>query len=405
MRQNRFGSRWPAGTANQMRVAPTGNVNDRFHYLIADASGFNVIGQITRNGINTRVLFEDFPGIFQAGNTYTIRVVRTSRFATPTFANLQGCQIAFLTVPAQVDLPLTKLTASTCGRTTYAVCQTAVSNNTGINGVNHFNAIPVNNATAYDFQVMDASYGIIGTITTNHLGRVFLGNHPTIFSYGNTYHIRVRAHLGNAVGLYGDTCTIATIQDPSIVSPNPTSLRNSNWSNVMPSTVLTRIDVAGASSYEYQFFTDPSLAPMYLYATATVPASRQLMAGDVVPGLLPSSQYYVTVSANVCGQFSQVVTSTPITTGSILPRLSNTTSQIKAFPNPFNKHATLFLESKNTTKVMVNVYDIMGKLVSSNQMIANNYFEIGEGLSNGHYIVEAIEADGTKHTTKLVKTN
>lgn len=389
---------------NQMRVDPTGNSEDQFFFQIRDVSDVNILGTARANGRNTRVEFADLSSVVSYGNTYNVRVVRGDRFTIPNFSNAPVCQIGFIQEPTVVNIPLTQLLATSCNSLNFTLDPLAISNQTSSQNVNNFNAMQVVGATGYDFQVMDQMNNVLGVISTNAIGRVFVSNHTNIFQYGQTYQISVRAIVGTTAGDWGAACTIGFIQDPSIVAPQPTALRNCNMLNVEASTVLQRINVLGANRFIFNFYTDA--AATNLYASATVRSGNQLLVGDIVPGLMPNTTYYVTVTAFVGGIATPAGNVCSITTIGLAPRIGSSNLNgvfgINAYPNPFTSNSTVLVSSNNDAPVLLNIYDISGRLVRSSVIAVNQNVEIGNDLSAGHYVLEAIQNGGERVTFKLL---
>jgi len=86
------------------------------------------------------------------------------------------------------------------------------------------------------------------------------------------------------------------------------------------------------------------------------------------------------------------------------------TSELKAFPNPFHDNFTLLVPSQTNSKIQVMLYDISGRLVyrsgSENVLKGMNTIKVatGSNLTAGIYTVVVINTDDkTTKTFKLIK--
>jgi hypothetical protein len=76
--------------------------------------------------------------------------------------------------------------------------------------------------------------------------------------------------------------------------------------------------------------------------------------------------------------------------------------QVKVIPNPTENQFTLFVEKGNNEKIVVLVYDVLGRMVKHIENSEGHLIRFGEDLKVGSYMVIVRQGNNTK-TVKLVK--
>jgi len=99
-----------------------------------------------------------------------------------------------------------------------------------------------------------------------------------------------------------------------------------------------------------------------------------------------------------------VVTNGAVTKGTIIEKepVSLDKFQVKVIPNPTENQFTLFVEKGNNEKIVVVVYDVLGRVVKHIEKSDTQLIRFGEDLKVGSYMVIVRQGNNTK-TVKLVK--
>lgn len=383
-----------------------------YYFQIRDASDVVILdtlqGSVINNNSRKFLELANHPSIFQAGNTYNVRVVAGSSNTLPTFNGVTPCAIGILAAPDPMNLPNTTIITEQCGASSFVL-----DPNSPGQGFNKVNAIPIPGATGYIFRIYDMSNTLLATIPSSALARrVIFTDHPAIFNWNTSYIVTVAVQMGALTGNEGAPCTI-TIQDipqtiniPAVQLVGCGTLAAHNSLDVAAGRIVSQT-VNGAGQYQFRFYTDA--AATMLYATATQ-RGKALTLGNVAPGLAPNTTYYVRVNGLVAGVPSLDGGICEITTANVAPRFGNVDLNgteifgINAYPNPFTNNATVIVSSNENEAATLNIYDISGRIVSTMQVAVNQSIEIGTGLAAGHYVLEAVRSNGERATFRLAKT-
>jgi hypothetical protein len=76
--------------------------------------------------------------------------------------------------------------------------------------------------------------------------------------------------------------------------------------------------------------------------------------------------------------------------------------EVRVIPNPTENQFTLFVEKGNNEKIVVVVYDVLGRVVKHIEKSDSQLIRFGEDLKVGSYMVIVRQGNNTK-TVKLVK--
>lgn len=89
----------------------------------------------------------------------------------------------------------------------------------------------------------------------------------------------------------------------------------------------------------------------------------------------------------------------------IVIKKSNESSSLKAlvFPNPFEERITISFKETLTVKVIVEIHDVIGKLVYKGQFLPSRTIQINlNNLSTGSYVLNAMSGSRTLNS-KVIK--
>jgi len=75
---------------------------------------------------------------------------------------------------------------------------------------------------------------------------------------------------------------------------------------------------------------------------------------------------------------------------------------VKAWPNPTENQFTLQVESNSDEKIVVVVYDVLGRAVKYIEKVNGKQVKFGEDLKTGSYFAE-IRQGNNRQTIKLIK--
>jgi hypothetical protein len=84
--------------------------------------------------------------------------------------------------------------------------------------------------------------------------------------------------------------------------------------------------------------------------------------------------------------------------------LSNTTSDINVYPNPFNTDFMIsIIESDTLKQYTICIIDMTGETISIINTTSGSKTIVGDGLSSGMYLIKSMSSDGEVQTTKVIK--
>lgn len=345
---------------------------------------------------SANLYLRDYTHIFSQGNSYSIKV---RGYMGPTPGNWSPtCQIA---IPPVMP-PNTQIRPDICGTKSLTLAQN--NGGTDVSGIHFIVVERVAGAIYYEFEVLDEFFSQYrGSAYADSKGRLHPRDYQHIFQWGETYQIRVRALTDFSAGNWGNYCQISILPNPALSNIPDTKLRQCN--QTLTSSNIRANDVAGATQFRFEFFTDAAATQLFAIATSNV----NLNIANVNPPLTPNTNYFVLVSARVNGQWGTPSVSNlcRITTPNALPRMPNIAAnnnfQITGFPNPFHASATLVIKSSNDTQVQLTIADITGRIISNQSIQTNLPFEFGEHIASGAYLIIAEDKNGNKAYFKSIK--
>lgn len=311
-----------------------------------------------------------------------------------------SCLIGLIPDPAISGVPSTKIRTSDCGKLNFGLGGTAVAD-------------VVSGAAEYEFEIRNNT-------TNAYIASKFQSSNVLTFStvpafqWNTQYKISVRARISSTWGTFGTACTIGFICDPNVCGVPSTSLRTSDCGklNVAFSTgYVVANTVAGATAYDFEI-TDLSTSSIVSVQTRSNP---NLFINSITPVLLITKQYSIRVRAVISGVAGNYGSACTIGFASGSREIGETIEtsntiidsefKIQVYPNPFNELSTLLISGSKNERASVQIYDIIGNLISETIVNTNENFSFGEQLSNGNYILKVVNSDGEQSITRLVKTH
>ena len=219
------------------------------------------------------------------------------------------------------------------------------------------------------------------------------------------YNVRVKIDMGTYHGDYGTGCLIGIM----VVQLRSVDCGRTNFNLV--SSVIVSDWVSGATQYTFEFKNLSNIV------VATISQASNVLNLSSVTGLTANTNYNVRVKIDMGTYHGDYGTSCLIGFG---PSLRMTEEQYKgnnssvgevdffdliSYPNPFTGTATIKINCSSCEDATLRLFDISGQVVMQRILKANESLEIGEGLSAGIYIAEAIQKNGNRSRIKIVKTN
>lgn len=215
------------------------------------------------------------------------------------------------------------------------------------------------------------------------------------FAYGKSYSVRVSTRVGGIPGPYSVPCKVST---PAL----PASMNNCN-------AVLTSMD-------ELQYSTLVKYASNYAYMVSSASLnftkiefrSTRTINGASISGLLPGTTYDIQVAyTNPDGSLSAYGPVCTMTTPQAVGKFTQSNDvafNAFTYPNPFTNNFTLNVSSISQDKVVVNVYDMVGRLVEHRSANVSELesTQIGNNFQSGVYNVIVTQGENVK-TLRIIK--
>ncbi len=339
------------------------------------------------------------------GTSFNTNITSAGTY-TLTVTELNGCSASTsITISAGTNcVPATQMSNGVCGNMSY-VKTSSIS------------CLPVSGATQYEWQFSN-SFGVYATkITTTSY--ILLHSVSPIINWGTNWNIKVRAKIGNNVGPYSSDCSIGIMLDPSIYGVPQTTLRiqdcNKQNYKINADNRLIANPVSGAIQYEFEFSDAISGAVV----ATKLQTNNVLFLNTVSPALSFPAQYNVRVRARIASTWGAF--GTPCLIGiigmnreddtnneaaALLDDIANdaTSFDLMVMPNPFNEETTVLINTNINEVFDVKVYDVIGNIVFSQEIISNNKLNIGSSFAQGSYIMVATNQKNKRRTFRFVKT-
>ncbi len=282
-------------------------------------------------------------------------------------------------VKTPVTAGLTKLIDSQCGSTLASISTPIWANEVYL-------------ATNYRFEVSNGNY----TNTIETTNRYFLLSQLSGVNYNSTYTIRVAVKFDSVWQEYGLPCTVSTP-----VTLTTTKLIDSLCGGKLSSLTsqILANEVYLATDYRFEV-TNESLV-------RTCETKLRYFLFSQLPG---GGSNNATYSIRVAVKYNNVwqpygPSCTLKTPTNVVARMSNSNEiqenifAVKAFPNPFDSHFNLTIESSSDELVEVKVYDMIGRQLEVQKATVTELTtkEIGNNYPAGVYNVIVSERDKVKY--------
>ena len=365
-----------------------------YEWEFKDQSNTTVVATKTTTG--TSLTLNTVTGL-QWNTQYNLRVRAYIGAVAGTF-NV-SCLIGIIPDPAISGVPSTKIRTSDCGKLNFGLGGFAVAD-------------VVSGAAEYEFEIRNAT---TNAFIANKIQASNVLTFSTVpaFTWNTQYKISVRARISSTWGTFGTACTIGFICDPSICGVPNTALRTTDCGklNLNFSTgFVAATTVNGATLYEFEITDISTSTIVSTQARTTV----NLYFNTITPALISTKQYSIRVRATISGVVGAYGSACIIgfASGSRenmegvinSDELQNENSfNLSVYPNPFNNHATLFIQSVMNDKVNIEIYDMMGNLVWEEQINPNQQVIIGGEFASGTYLIKAMSKENSYQLSKIIK--
>ncbi|MFY8097051.1 MAG: putative Ig domain-containing protein [Flavobacterium sp.] len=349
-----------------------------YRFNIYDQTGSNLITTIDR----TVPYFRFYGSNFSYGTTYVIKV----QIKQNGLFNTEG-SACHLTL---INLPTTSLKQEYCGITEVTPYQWLFANT-------------ITGATEYRFNIYDETgSNLISTIDRTVPYFRFYGSN---FSYGTTYQVKIQAKQNGVYSSEGTACNVTLMNLPT------TSLSQEycGITGVTPYQWLFANAVTGATEYRFNIY-DETGSNLISTIDRTVPYFR-FYGSNFSYG----TTYQVKIQAKQNGVYGSEGRACNVSIQEINTRENPTLTKHEieislnqkfvAFPNPFKETFRInLLLAEKTEKVKYQIFDIVGKLIESNEiepsMLIDHSF--GSEYPRGVYIIN-IEQGDYYESLKMIK--
>ena len=368
-------------TCNQVKTGTV--VASKYEYRFTN-SALNYSATALRNDKKTFLSLSAVSGL-KLGTTYYVKVRAFVNGDWGVFGD--SCTIF-------IPVPLTTLTTASCGLTVASMSSA-------------INCIPVLSATDYQYEFTNDTAGFSATVKRGgNFSNIFLSKVPGL-RYGYNYNVRVRSYVNNSWTNWGNPC-------PIYLPPFPTTTLNvasCNSTTILASSIGCNL-IPGATNYNYEFTTQNTSAVSNQNTSTVINKERGSSSTSLelktVSGLQAGVTYTVKVRGFVGGVWGPYGSDCNLTIGSgsrIMNSIQENQTQsrlsmVQLNPNPFNETFTV---KTNGEQLILNVYDMLGKIVSTHNLFDDSETRIGNDLSAGIYTVEII-ANNERRFIKMVKS-
>lgn len=218
------------------------------------------------------------------------------------------------------------------------------------------------------------------------------------YNYGTLYRIEVSVKTTGNYGGFGSACELS--------SPAVPSLTNCGGSVALKTTPVSVGNVAGATQYRFQVVRASD------NATSTIDRNVNWFNFNMIPAAAYTvgAVYNVRVAVMTAGTWSPYSDACEVTAPSGAGRGvaadENAVSAFKAmtYPNPFTSDFNIGITTDSQEKVQLRIYDMLGKLVESAEVNAEelNATRVGAQYPSGVYNV-IVNQGGVVKTIRVVK--
>ncbi|HTF03429.1 MAG TPA: T9SS type A sorting domain-containing protein, partial [Bacteroidia bacterium] len=316
------------------------------------------------------------------GQTYDVRVRAKVANTWGVFANI--CTIGLAAIA-----PVPQLAGSSCG----------VS---GLNLNNYIYTASVPGAQDYEYRFVNTLLGYTGTRVRGSNYTDLCLRWVTGLRYGQTYDVTVRAKINGVWGSFGPMCQVTLQAFPS----TGLTVASCGTIDLMPTDRIYCNAVAGATNYQYRLTPPSGPAIVRNRNAATTDFYMQY-----APGLTASTTYTVEVRAYAGGEWGTFADMCTVTTSASYGQSArmdfdnpttagevDSESTMLMYPNPVGDNTLhLQLDGYNTSTAVVEIYDMSGRLVLSQQAalsMGSALVDLNiESLQTGMYMVTIIAGE------------
>jgi hypothetical protein len=256
---------------------------------------------------------------------------------------------------------------------------------------------PLSGATGYRFRVTDLTPGVTGSNLIQVKNRSYHWfTLPMLdrYNYGSTYMVEVAVKTTGGYSAYGSPCMVYTPAAPMLV----------NCGAVIPtaSSLVYTTSMNSVSQYRFQVTKDSDLT------TVTFDTNKYWFSFRVnVPGFTASTAYSVRIAVMTAGTWSAFGDACSITSPAAAVRSEAGTDldfDVVAYPNPYANSFKLDVITSSDENVQYKVYDMLGKLIDSQEVIATEVYaqELGNNYPSGVYNVIVTQGEQVK-TLRVIK--
>ena len=256
---------------------------------------------------------------------------------------------------------------------------------------------PLSGATGYRFRITDVTPGVSGSNLVQvkdrsyHWFTLCMLNR---YNYGSTYMVEVAVKTTGGYTGYGSPCYVYTPAVPMLASCGA----------VVPTASSLVYTTSTTSVTQYRF----QVTKVSDQSTVTFDTNKYWFSFRVnVPGFTTSTEYSVRIAVMTAGTWSAFGDACSITSPAAAVRSEAGTDldfDVVAYPNPYADSFKLDVITSSDENVQYKVYDMLGKLIDSQEVISTEVYaqELGNNYPSGVYNVIVTQGEQVK-TLRVIK--
>jgi hypothetical protein len=253
--------------------------------------------------------------------------------------------------------------------------------------------------TGYRFRITNMTDGNVANAiqTIDRNTRWFNLTMLPTYHYGTTYMVEIAVKTTGDYSSFGTSCMI--------MSPAIPGMNNCGSTVASTNTIVSTSSLNYAQGYMFQ------LTDMNNQTVITIERPIQWFKFSMVPNYVPGHDYSIRVAPKTTGTYSQYGPACTFKApGSVPTNVSNGPVEVAAAlkavasPNPYVSNFNVSLENKTEQPITVQVYDMIGNVVESRQVNAEELEsqQFGNGYRQGVYNVIIKQGEVVK-TLKVIK--
>lgn len=215
------------------------------------------------------------------------------------------------------------------------------------------------------------------------------------YTYGTTYSVEVAVKTTGDFSDYGTPCTISTPAVPGI----------SNCGNEIASSgsIVSTTSLGNVTSYKFELTNNAN------NQVTVIERPLHWFKFSMVPGYVAGAQYAIRVAVMTSGLYSGYGSTCQVTApaaarqdGDVEAGIAKVSFEAIAYPNPFITQAGIDLTTSSRGSFNIQVYDMTGRLIDSQNYSGSGTIMVGESYPSGVYNV--IVNNGTEvKSLRIVK--